>query len=103
MTVSAGRHPVEYHRAVSFRYSLGIGLALTGLRGAATGATQGSLLDGVKDTPARVVAGLTLAASSVVWVGIVPGIGSQVVDWLAYGHRSRPQGREELRQAMCAA
>ena len=24
-----------------------------------------------------------------VWVGIVPGLGSQVVDWLAYGHAAQ--------------
>jgi TctA family transporter len=24
-----------------------------------------------------------------IWVGIVPGLGSQVVDWLAYGHAAQ--------------
>ncbi|MDP2643448.1 MAG: tripartite tricarboxylate transporter permease [Desulfobacterales bacterium] len=46
---------------------------------------NGSLLDGVKDTLREWW--LVVRCSFVgVWVGIVPGIGSQTVDWLAYGH-----------------
>ena len=39
-----------------------------------------------------------------VWVGIVPGLGSQVVDWLAYGHAAQSaQARKgKLRQRGCA-
>jgi TctA family transporter len=49
---------------------------------------QGSLLDGVKDTLREWW--LVLRCSFIgVWVGIVPGIGSQVVDWLAYGHAAQ--------------
>jgi putative tricarboxylic transport membrane protein len=48
----------------------------------------GSLLDGVKDTLREWW--LVLRCSFIgVWVGIVPGIGSQVVDWLAYGHAAQ--------------
>ena len=56
---------------------------------------KGSLLDGVKDTLRNWW--LVLRCSFVgVWVGIVPGLGSQVVDWLAYGHaaQSCKGGRE---------
>jgi len=56
---------------------------------------KGSLLDGVKDTLKNWW--LVLRCSFVgVWVGIVPGLGSQVVDWLAYGHaaQSCKGGRE---------
>ncbi len=46
---------------------------------------KGSLFDGVKDTLREWW--LVVRCSFVgVWVGIVPGLGSQVVDWLAYGH-----------------
>jgi putative tricarboxylic transport membrane protein len=46
------------------------------------------LLDGVKDTLRNWW--LVLRCSFVgVWVGIVPGLGSQVVDWLAYGHAAQ--------------
>jgi TctA family transporter len=58
---------------------------------------KGSLLDGVKDTLRNWW--LVLRCSFVgVWVGIVPGLGSQVVDWLAYGHaaQSAKQGRENF-------
>jgi putative tricarboxylic transport membrane protein len=49
---------------------------------------KGSLLDGVKDTVREWW--LVLRCSFIgVWVGIVPGIGSQVVDWLAYGHAAQ--------------
>jgi putative tricarboxylic transport membrane protein len=49
---------------------------------------KGSLLDGVKDTLREWW--LVLRCSFIgVWVGIVPGIGSQVVDWLAYGHAAQ--------------
>ena len=48
----------------------------------------GRLLDGVKDTLREWW--LVLRCSFIgVWVGIVPGIGSQVVDWLAYGHAAQ--------------
>jgi TctA family transporter len=46
---------------------------------------KGSLWDGVKDTLREWL--LVVRCSFVgVWVGIVPGVGSQTVDWLAYGH-----------------
>jgi len=46
---------------------------------------KGSLLDGVKDTLREWW--LVLRCSFFgVWVGIVPGIGSRTVDWLAYAH-----------------
>jgi putative tricarboxylic transport membrane protein len=49
---------------------------------------KGSLLDGVRDTLREWW--LVLRCSFVgVWVGIVPGLGSQVVDWLAYGHAAQ--------------
>ncbi|MGH7826485.1 MAG: tripartite tricarboxylate transporter permease [Candidatus Binatia bacterium] len=49
---------------------------------------KGSLLDGVKDTLREWW--LVLRCSFIgVWVGIVPGLGSQVVDWLAYGHAAQ--------------
>ena len=49
---------------------------------------KGSLLDGVKDTLREWW--LVLRCSFVgVWVGFVPGIGSQSVDWLAYGHAAQ--------------
>jgi len=48
----------------------------------------GKLLDGVKDTLREWW--LVVRCSFLgVWVGIVPGIGSQVVDWLAYGHAAQ--------------
>lgn len=48
----------------------------------------GKLLDGVKDTLREWW--LVVRCSFIgVWVGIVPGIGSQVVDWLAYGHAAQ--------------
>ena len=48
----------------------------------------GSLFDGVKDTLRHWW--LVVRCSFIgVWVGIVPGIGSQVVDWLAYGHAAQ--------------
>jgi TctA family transporter len=48
----------------------------------------GKLFDGVKDTLRewRLVVRCSFIG---VWVGIVPGIGSQVVDWLAYGHAAQ--------------
>ena len=49
---------------------------------------KGSLFDGVKDTLRNWW--LVVRCSFVgVWVGIVPGLGSQVVDWLAYGHAAQ--------------
>jgi len=49
---------------------------------------KGSLLDGAKDTLREWW--LVVRCSFVgVWVGIVPGLGSQVVDWLAYGHAAQ--------------
>jgi TctA family transporter len=48
----------------------------------------GKLLDGVKDTLREWW--LVVRCSFIgVWVGIVPGIGSSVVDWLAYGHAAQ--------------
>jgi TctA family transporter len=58
---------------------------------------KGSLLDGIKDTLRHWT--LVLRCSFVgVWVGIVPGLGSQVVDWLAYGHAAQTAkgGRENF-------
>lgn len=49
---------------------------------------KGSLLDGVKDTLREWW--LVVRCSFVgIWVGIVPGVGSQTVDWLAYGHAAQ--------------
>ena len=49
---------------------------------------KGSLFDGVRDTLREWW--LVVRCSFVgVWVGIVPGFGSQVVDWLAYGHAAQ--------------
>jgi TctA family transporter len=49
---------------------------------------KGSLFDGVKDALREWW--LVVRCSFVgVWVGIVPGLGSQVVDWLAYGHAAQ--------------
>ncbi|MBI2988141.1 MAG: tripartite tricarboxylate transporter permease [Deltaproteobacteria bacterium] len=49
---------------------------------------RGSLFDGVRDCLREWW--LTVRCSFVgVWVGIVPGLGSQVVDWLAYGHAAQ--------------
>ena len=48
----------------------------------------GRLRDGVKDTLREWL--LVVRCSFLgVWVGIVPGIGSSVVDWLAYGHAAQ--------------
>lgn len=48
----------------------------------------GKLYDGVKDTLREWW--LVVRCSFLgVWVGIVPGIGSSVVDWLAYGHAAQ--------------
>ena len=58
---------------------------------------KGSLFDGVKDTLREWW--LVVRCSFVgVWVGIVPGLGSQVVDWLAYGHAAQTckGGRENF-------
>jgi TctA family transporter len=49
---------------------------------------KGSLFDGTKDALREWW--LVVRCSFVgVWVGIVPGLGSQVVDWLAYGHAAQ--------------
>jgi putative tricarboxylic transport membrane protein len=49
---------------------------------------KGSLFDGVRDALREWW--LVVRCSFIgVWVGIVPGIGSQVVDWLAYGHAAQ--------------
>ena len=49
---------------------------------------KGKLYDGVIDTLREWW--LVVRCSFIgVWVGIVPGIGSQVVDWLAYGHAAQ--------------
>ena len=58
---------------------------------------KGSLWDGAKDALREWW--LVLRCSFVgVWVGIVPGLGSQVVDWLAYGHAAQTAkgGRENF-------
>ena len=58
---------------------------------------KGSLFEGVKDTLREWW--LVVRCSFVgVWVGIVPGLGSQVVDWLAYGHAAQTckGGRENF-------
>jgi putative tricarboxylic transport membrane protein len=58
---------------------------------------KGSLFDGVKDTLRNWW--LVVRCSFVgVWVGIVPGLGSQVVDWLAYGHaaQSAKEGQQNF-------
>src|SRR5918995_2395205 len=55
---------------------------------------KGSLFDGVKDTLREWW--LVVRCSFVgVWVGIVPGLGSQVVDWLAYGHAAQTSKNRE--------
>jgi TctA family transporter len=55
---------------------------------------KGSLFDGVKDTVREWW--LVVRCSFVgVWVGIVPGLGSQVVDWLAYGHAAQSSKNPE--------
>jgi TctA family transporter len=55
---------------------------------------KGSLFDGVKDTLREWW--LVVRCSFVgVWVGIVPGLGSQVVDWLAYGHAAQSSKNPE--------
>lgn len=49
---------------------------------------KGSLFDGVKDTLREWW--LVVRCSFLgVWVGIIPGLGSQVVDWLSYGHAAQ--------------
>ena len=49
---------------------------------------KGSLFDGMKDTLREWW--LVLRCSGLgVWVGLVPGIGAQTVDWLAYGHAAQ--------------
>jgi len=55
---------------------------------------KGSLFDDVKDTLREWC--LVVRCSFVgVWVGIVPGLGSQVVDWLAYGHAAQSSKNPE--------
>ena len=49
---------------------------------------KGRLLDGVKDAFREWW--LVVRCSFMgVWVGIVPGLGAQVVDWLSYGHAAQ--------------
>jgi len=49
---------------------------------------KGSLFDGMKDTLREWW--LVFRCSGLgVWVGLVPGIGAQTVDWLAYGHAAQ--------------
>ncbi|MBI4529624.1 MAG: tripartite tricarboxylate transporter permease, partial [Deltaproteobacteria bacterium] len=49
---------------------------------------KGSLFDGIKDTIREWW--LVVRCSFVgVWVGLVPGVGAQTVDWLAYGHAAQ--------------
>ncbi len=49
---------------------------------------KGRLMDGVKDTLRNWW--LVVRCSFLgVWVGIVPGLGAQVVDWLSYGHAAQ--------------
>jgi len=48
----------------------------------------GSLLEGIKDTLREWW--LVLRCSFLgIWVGIIPGLGAQVVDWLSYGHAAQ--------------
>lgn len=49
---------------------------------------KGSLFDGIRDTLREwwLVVRCSLVG---VWVGLVPGIGAQTVDWLAYGHAAQ--------------
>ncbi len=48
----------------------------------------GRLLDGIRDAFGN--AWLVVRCSFLgVWVGIVPGLGAQVVDWLSYGHAAQ--------------
>ncbi len=48
----------------------------------------GRLMDGVKDTLREWW--LVVRCSFMgVWVGIIPGLGAQVVDWLSYGHAAQ--------------
>jgi hypothetical protein len=49
---------------------------------------KGSLWDGIRDTLREwwLVVRCSILG---VWVGIVPGIGAQTVDWLAYGHAAQ--------------
>jgi len=48
----------------------------------------GSLGDGIKDTLREWWLVLRCSALGV-WVGLVPGVGAQTVDWLAYGHAAQ--------------
>ena len=49
---------------------------------------KGSLLQGIMDAIRNWW--LVLRCSFLgVWVGIIPGLGSQVVDWLSYGHAAQ--------------
>jgi TctA family transporter len=49
---------------------------------------KGSLLDGIKDCLREWW--LVVRCSSLgVWIGLVPGVGAQTVDWLAYGHAAQ--------------
>jgi putative tricarboxylic transport membrane protein len=55
---------------------------------------KGRLFDGVIDTLQEWW--LVVRCSFIgVWVGIVPGIGSQVVDWFAYGHAAQTSKNRE--------
>ena len=49
---------------------------------------KGSLFDGIKDTLREWWLVLRCSALGV-WVGLVPGVGAQTVDWLAYGHAAQ--------------
>ncbi len=49
---------------------------------------KGSLLEGIKDSLREWW--LVLRCSFLgIWVGIIPGLGAQVVDWLSYGHAAQ--------------
>lgn len=49
---------------------------------------KGSLLDGIKDTLREWWLVVRCSALGV-WIGLVPGVGAQTVDWLAYGHAAQ--------------
>jgi len=64
---------------------------------------KGRLLDGVKDTFREWW--LVVRCSFMgVWVGIIPGLGAQVVDWLSYGHAAQTcKGAKDKKSNVLAA
>ena len=67
--------------------SLSLALSKVGVEQEASPLT-GSLVDGIKDTLREWWLVLRCSALGV-WVGLVPGVGAQTVDWLAYGHAAQ--------------